>query len=305
MGQGGRLPSVPADIFRLLVRKSFVFKNDDAELEKAKRRRRGAGEARSQDLKPPGGLVFVVQAVRGVKVELPRRRRRLLFVIQAVGRVEGQAGAAVRLVVMVVMVVARGLADVVVRVARHGRGRHGAELVRVVVGVHGGQVGAAVHAAEVGAGGGGVALAVAWRLVVGHGVGGGGGGGARHGALHAGGIGRGSGLGERGHGRRRSVSRGDGGAPDGGDGADGGRGAAERHRAGVVGGGGGGRGRAGAGDGGRGELAAALGAGALPGRRGLLLGRPGFGAAAALLLLAALGSAVLEPHLRPRTQSRR
>lgn len=126
----------------------------------------------------------------------------------------------------------------VVRVARHGRGRHGAQLVRVVVGVHGGQVGAAVHAAEVGAGGGGVALAVAWRLVVGHGVGGGGGGRARHGALHAGGIGGGSGLRERGHGRSRSISRGDGGAPDGGDGADGGRGAAERHWDSMVGGGG-------------------------------------------------------------------
>lgn len=72
------------------------------------------------------------------------------------------------------MVVPRRLADVVVRVAGHGRGRHGAELVGVVVGVHGGQVGAAVHAAKVGAGGGGIALAIAWRLVVGHGVGGGG-----------------------------------------------------------------------------------------------------------------------------------
>lgn len=49
-----------------------------------------------------------------------------------------------------------------------------------MVGVHGGQVGSAVHAAEVRAGGGGVALAVAWRLVVGHGVGGGSGGRAGH-----------------------------------------------------------------------------------------------------------------------------
>ena len=191
----------------------------------------------------------------------------------------------------------------VVRVARHGRGRHGAQLVGVVVGVHGGQVGAAVHAAEVGAGGGGVALAVARRLVVGHRVGGGGSGRARHGSLHAGGIGGGSGLRERRHGGSRGVSRGDGRAPDGGDGADGGRGAAERHRDGVVGGRGRGRGRAGAGDGGRGELAAALRAGALPGRRRLLLGRPGFGAAAALLLLATLGPAVLEPHLQPRRAS--
>lgn len=45
----------------------------------------------------------------------------------------------------------------------------------MVVGVHGGQVGSAVHAAEVRAGGGRVALAVARRLVVGHGVGSGGG----------------------------------------------------------------------------------------------------------------------------------
>lgn len=45
-----------------------------------------------------------------------------------------------------------------------------------MVGVHGGQVGAAVYAAEVRAGRGGVALTVARRLVVGHGVGGGGGG---------------------------------------------------------------------------------------------------------------------------------
>lgn len=47
----------------------------------------------------------------------------------------------------------------------------------MVVGVHGGKVGATVHSAEVGAGGGGIALAIAWCLVVGHWVGGGGGGG--------------------------------------------------------------------------------------------------------------------------------
>lgn len=41
------------------------------------------------------------------------------------------------------------------------------------MGVHGCQVGATVHATEVGTGGGVVALAVAWRLVVGHGIGGG------------------------------------------------------------------------------------------------------------------------------------
>lgn len=72
----------------------------------------------------------------------------------------------------------------------------------------------------------------------------------------------------------------------------------------MIGGGGRGRGRARAGDGRRGELAAALGSGALAGRRGLLLGRPGFGAAAALLLLATLGPPVLEPHLQPRTPAR-
>lgn len=69
-------------------------------------------------------------------------------------------------------------------------------------------------------------------------------------------------------------------------------------------GGRGGRRRACAGDGRWRELAAALGAGALPGRRGLLLGRPGFGTAAALLLLATLGPPVLEPHLQPETAGR-
>lgn len=209
--------------------------------------------------------------------------------------------------VVVVVVVARRLADVVVRVARHGGGRHGAELVGVVVRVHGRQVGSAVHAAEVRAGRGGVALPVARRLVVGHGVGGGGGGGgARHRALHAGRVGRRPRLGERGRGGRGGVSGGDGGAPDGGDGADGGRGAAERRRRRtrvVVGGGRGRGGRAGAGHGGRRELPAALRPRALPGRGRLLLGRPGLGAAAALLLLATLGAPVLEPHLRRTTES--
>lgn len=261
------------------------------------------GKAWSQDLEPPGGLVFVVQAVCGVKVELPRGGCSLLFVIQAVGGVEGQAGPSVGLVMVVVVVVARRLADVVVRVAWHGGGSHRAELVWMVVRVHGGQVGATVHAAEVGAGGSRVALAVAWRLVVGHGVGGGGGGGARHGTLHTGGIGRGSGLGKRSRCRSGSVSRRDSGTPDGGDGADGGRGAAERCRPCVVGRRGRGRGRARAGDGRRSELAAALGAGALPCRGGLLLGRPGFGTAATLLLLATLGPSILEPHLRATAPS--
>lgn len=63
-------------------------------------------------------------------------------------------------------------------------------------------------------------------------------------------------------------------------------------------------GRARAGDSRRCKLAAALRSGTLPGRRGLLLGRPGFGTAAALLLLATLGPPVLEPHLQPQTPAR-
>lgn len=58
----------------------------------------------------------------------------------------------------------------------HGRRRHGAQLVWVVVRVHGRQVGAAVHTTEVGSGRCGVALAIRRGLVVGHGVRGGGGG---------------------------------------------------------------------------------------------------------------------------------
>lgn len=254
----------------------------------------------SQDLEPPGGLVFVVQAVCGVKVELPRGGCSLLFVIQAVGWVEGQAGASIRLVMVVMVVVPWRLADVVVRVAWHRRGRHGAQLVGVVVGVHGRQVGAAVHTAEVGAGMGGVALAVAWRLVVGHGVGSGGSSRAWYWTLHAGRVRRGSWLGERGHSGSRGVSRGDSGAPDGGHGADGARGAAKSCGACMICGRGWRGGRACAGDGRRCELAAALRSGALPGWRGLLLGRPGLGTAATLLLLATLCPPVFEPHLQPK-----
>lgn len=61
-------------------------------------------EGRSQDLEPPGRLVFVVQTVRGIEVDLPGGCR-LLLVIQAVGGVEGQASAAVGLVVVMVVVV--------------------------------------------------------------------------------------------------------------------------------------------------------------------------------------------------------
>lgn len=51
----------------------------------------------------------------------------------------------------VVVVVARRLANMVVWVSSHGGACHGAELVRVVVGMHGCQVGATLHPAEVGA----------------------------------------------------------------------------------------------------------------------------------------------------------
>lgn len=80
-----------------------------------KRRRLDRAEL-SQHLEAPGGLVLVVQTVRGVKVELPGRRcrRRRLFVIQTVAGVEGKAGAAVGLVVVVV----RRVVVVVRRVVR-------------------------------------------------------------------------------------------------------------------------------------------------------------------------------------------
>lgn len=45
-GREGGLPSVPADIFRHLVRKSFVFKNEYADLEQQK------GEDAEQEEKP-------------------------------------------------------------------------------------------------------------------------------------------------------------------------------------------------------------------------------------------------------------
>lgn len=61
----------------------------------------------SQDLEAPGCLVLVVKAVGGVEVEFPGGSGGRLLVIQAVGGVEGQPGAAVTLmvVVMVMMVV--------------------------------------------------------------------------------------------------------------------------------------------------------------------------------------------------------
>lgn len=135
--------------------------------------------------------------------------------------------------------------------------------------MHGGKVGAAVQAGEVG-GGARVALAVGRGLAVGHGVGGG--------ALHAGGGG----------GRQRVWQRGDGGrAPDGHRGAGGagagGDGGARRRRWRAVGSIGG------------------VGTGfsvGLSSRGCLLLGGPRFGLAGALLLLlTALSTSVLEPHL--------
>lgn len=136
--------------------------------------------------------------------------------------------------------------------------------------MHGGQVGAAVQASEVG-GGACVALAVGWSLGVGHGVGGG--------ALHA-----------RGGGGTQGVWQwGDGGwAPDGHSGIS-------RARAGVDGGAWG-RGRR--------AVGSIVGVGAglrvgLLGGGGLLFGGPRFGLACALLLLlATLGTTVLEPHLK-------
>ena len=133
--------------------------------------------------------------------------------------------------------------------------------------MHGGQVGAAVQAGEVG-GGAGVALGVGRRLAVAHGVGGG--------PLHAGG-----------RGGQRVGQGGDGRAPDG-------HGrvsiAGARDQAGPCLGGGGAVGA-------RGVRAGIRGADFLQGR-GLLLGGPRLGLATALLqLLAALGTTVLKPNL--------
>lgn len=117
----------------------------------------------SQDLEfPRGCLVFIIQAVC-VEVELPGRR--LVLVIQAFrGGVEAQAGRPISLGGQG----RRGL----VQVARDGVRAHGAESgagARQLV-VHGGEVRAAVHSAEVGRGAG-VALAVARGLRVRHGIG--------------------------------------------------------------------------------------------------------------------------------------
>lgn len=210
----------------------------------------------SQDLEfPRGRLVLIIQAV-GIEVQLPGRG--LVLVIQAVRRgVEAQAGRPVAL---------RGQRrGGLVQVARDRVRAHrteGRARARQLV-VHGGEVGAAVHAPEIGRGSG-VALAVARGLGVGHGVG----------PLHARGGG-GQRVGQGGDGRR---------APYG-------------HR-GSAGGDGGDRGGAG---GGR-ELAAGAALRAhLSAGGAFLFGRADFVLAPVLLLLlllATLCAPVLKPHLQ-------
>lgn len=211
----------------------------------------------SQDLEfPRGSLIFIIQAV-GVEVQLPRRR--LVLVIQAVRRgVEAEAGRAVALCGEG----RRGL----VQVARDRVCAHRAESragARQLV-VHGGEVRPAVHAAEVGRRPG-VALAVARRLGVGHGIG----------PLHAGGGGGRERVRQWRDGRR---------APDG-------------HRGGA-GGDGGDRGGAG----GRRELAAGPALRAHFSARGtFLLGWSDFVLASVLLLLLLLATfrpSILKPDLR-------
>jgi len=209
-------------------------------------------------LELPGVLVFVVQTVSGVEIELPGS---LVLVVQTVDGSEAQRGGRVALRGQR----GRGLAEGPPhRGGRDGaQGAPGARQLRV----HRGQVGAAVQAREVG-GGAAVALAVRRGLGVGHRVGGG--------ALHAGGAGGG----------QRVRQRRDGGrAPDGHRGTDGARGdgGAWRRRLRAV---------AAVGD-------VGVGLGVVVSRGGsLLLRGPGFGLARALLLLlAALGPAVLEPDL--------
>lgn len=119
--------------------------------------------SRSQHLEfPRGRLILVIQAI-GIEVELPRRR--LVLIIQAVRRgVEAQTGRPVALAGQG----RRGLVQVARHRVRAHRAEGGAGPRQLVV--HRGEVRAAVHAAEVG-GRAGVALAVAGRLRVRHGVG--------------------------------------------------------------------------------------------------------------------------------------
>lgn len=63
----------------------------------------------------------------------------MVLVVQTVRGIEGQtrAGIALVMVMMVVVMVIGALAQVVVMVAGHRGWSHGAELVRVVMGMHG------------------------------------------------------------------------------------------------------------------------------------------------------------------------
>lgn len=126
----------------------------------------------SQDLEfPRGRLIFIIQAI-GIEVQLPGRR--LVLIIQAVScGVEAQAGRPVALGGEGRRGLVQMACDCVCAHRTERRARTG-QLV-----VHGGEVGAAIHAAEVRRRAG-VALAVARSLCVGH----------RVGPLHAGRRGR-------------------------------------------------------------------------------------------------------------------
>lgn len=221
-----------------------------------------------QHLELPGVLVFVVQTVSGIEIELPGS---LVLVVQTVDSSEAQRGRRVALRGERSWGLAEG--------PPHGGGGDGAQGAPCPrqLRVHGGQVGAAVQAGEVG-GGACVALAVGGGLGVGHGVGGG--------ALHAGGGG----------GRQGVWQRGDGGrAPDG-DRSTGWAGA---------GGDGGAWGRRGWAVGSIGGVGTSICVG-FPGWGSLLLGGPWFGLARALLLLlAALCTSVFEPDLGEERESSR
>lgn len=141
--------------------------------------------------------------------------------------------------------------------------------------MHGGQIGAAVQASEVG-GCASIALGVGWRLAIAHRV--------RWGPLHAGRRGGGQGVWQgwdgwapNGHGSVSGAgARGQAGARMGWGGAEWARWVRNRIRS-----------------------------ARLLRWRGLLFGRPGLGLAAALLLLlAALGTAVFKPNLRSPKQNR-
>lgn len=160
----------------------------------------------SQDLEfPRGRLILIIQAI-GIEVQLPRRC--LVLIIQAVCcGVEAQAGRPVALGGEG----RRGLVQMACdRVCAH-RTESWARAWQLMV--HGGEVRAAVHAAEVGRRAG-VALAIARGLRVCHGIG----------PLHAGGGGR-QGVWERRDGRRAPDGHWGGAGWDGGDcgGAGGGR----------------------------------------------------------------------------------